>query len=99
MGLSQLGDGLQPVHLGHFDVERHDVGVQRGDLLQTYPTVDGRVQYLEIGVRVDDIGNETANHDRVIDDENLDSHGVAPARMPSISSLSRIMSSSTGFTR
>jgi len=62
----------QPVHAGHFDVERQDVGIQLQDLVPGDVGIDRRADDLDPGVLPQLVGEEAADDRRIVDDEDLD---------------------------
>jgi hypothetical protein len=70
--LAQVLEGLQPVHDRHLDVEGHQVGVELRDLGQRDPPVGGRAHDLEPGVRGQDVADQPAHDDGVVDDQHSD---------------------------
>lgn len=67
--LAQLADGFEAVHLGHFDVEKDDVGLEIGKLGQSKTPVGGGASDFEVGIAGNGIGKRLAHDDCVVDDE------------------------------
>src|SRR6201997_245644 len=68
--LAQLANGFEAVHLGHFNVEEDDVGLEIGELGQSKTSVGGGAGYLEGGIAGDGIGKSPAHNDCVVDDKH-----------------------------
>ena len=76
--LEQQRQRRQPVEVGHLDVEHDDVGIGARDLLDRLAPGAQRRDDLEIRLLVDPARDETAHHDRVVDDHDAD--GILRAR-------------------
>ena len=70
--LPNLGEGLQPVHAGHFDVERDDVGLELRNLDQRGFPALGRTHQFRACVAAENLSQHRAHNQRVIDDQHAD---------------------------
>jgi hypothetical protein len=100
---ADLHEGRQPVHLRHFDVERHEVGCLAllGELLQQPdggPAVAGGADDADLPVRLQRRADQPPYDAGVVHDENRDGvHQSAP--IPSSASFSRSASGVKGLIR
>ena len=65
-----VAERLQPVELGHLDVERHDVRLERVDLPDGLVAVARRADDLEIRRAIDDLADDAPHERTVVDDQH-----------------------------
>ena len=77
----------QPVHAGHFQVERDHIGIEPHDLLAGHIGIAGRSHHFDLGILIEGIGDRLAHQRRIVHDEHAepggrleDAHG-SPCRM------------------
>ncbi len=98
--LAQFLERRDAVHVGHLDVQRHDIRVALRDLLQGDSAVGGRTHHLDLRVGGQHVAHQAANDDGVIDDEHPDPPQTdAPCELgrPRICSLASIADLVNGF--
>ena len=88
VGAGELAGGLDPVHLGHADVEQADVGAQRAGKRHRFTAVGGLSDDLDAGLGVEDHRQSCPDDVLVVGDEHADGHVVRPT-----ASLLEVMSS------
>jgi hypothetical protein len=73
---------LQPVHIGHFDVQREDVGIQLLDGRAGLQRIGGGADDFDFGVRLQGGRDQAAHGQAVVHDQNFDAigHQAAPRR-------------------
>ena len=60
----------QAVHVGHLDVQRDHVRPERVENLQRLPAVAGRADHLHAGRGGDAVGDDRADHRRIVDHQD-----------------------------
>ena len=80
MQAHQLVEEGKPIHVGHLDVERDHVRIERLDLFAGRDRILGRTDHHDVVVAPQRARQNLANERRVIDDENLDGHAASFAR-------------------
>jgi hypothetical protein len=63
---------FESVHFRHLDIQCEDIGVELGDTLQRDVTVRRRADDLNRRVLFEGMGDEAANHHRIVDNEHPD---------------------------
>ena len=66
----QQGQRLEPVEIGHVDIEQHDIGIVPRELIHGFAAVAQRGDGLQARLFVDPARDKSAHHDRVIDNHN-----------------------------
>ena len=93
--LSDRLEGLQAVHHGHVDVERHDIRPQPFDVGQRHAAVRRHADHLDGPLGCEGRGHETAGDDRVVDDQDAwpthQSCSTRPTRPSFSASASRVI--------
>jgi len=73
----QLVEELQPVHVGHLDVERHHIRVEQLDLLARIDRVFGGADHHDVAVAAQGAGQDLADEGGIVNDEDLDAHAAS----------------------
>ena len=68
----QARQKLQPVHLGHFHVQRDDIRVKFTDHFTRGQWIVGRADAHHVGLLVDDFGQQTAHQRRIVHHHHSD---------------------------
>lgn len=67
---ADLASGIEPIEVGHGDIEGDDVGLEFGGLLDTLATVASLSYDIDVFVAAENIDEGIAHHLMVVDDEN-----------------------------
>ena len=80
MSARNLAKHLDAVHARHVQIERHDLGMEFGNLLQANGPVHGRANDFDGGVALQHLRDEFPHQRGVIHNQNADffAHAVAP---------------------
>ncbi len=68
---------IDPRHLRHLEVEDQRVGLQLACLLQPDLAVLGKAHDLEVGIAFDDVLDDRAHDEGIVDNENVLTHGFS----------------------
>src|SRR6266849_1322857 len=93
--LADLAHGLDPTHVGHDDVHRHEVGLELAVLLHGLQPRFRLADDLEAGL-IENVADHRAHEDRVIADEHRVTHCPPPSGsglLPAMGASSASMSS------
>jgi hypothetical protein len=69
---------IQTVHMRHFDIQRHHIGLQRLDRGARLNAIGAKPHHLDLRVLLQRGGDDPAHRGGIIDDQNAHAHGARP---------------------
>ena len=81
----EMPQRFQSVHVGHFDIEDHQIRLQLCHLGQRDPAGRRRTDYFQVGLSREFFRDDSPDDDRIIDDEYANfRHSFIPRTRPAL---------------